>query len=66
MLRKADTSAVWAVAASLALFFIGGILTTVVPPIVDKSWGKPFENADPANGRPGSTQGGHPGRVGAL
>ena len=31
MLRKADTSAIWAVAASLGLFFIGGILTTVVP-----------------------------------
>ncbi len=24
--------------AALALFFIGGLLTTVVPPLVDKSW----------------------------
>ena len=50
MLRKADTSALWAVIASLFLFFIGGILTTVVPPMVDKSWSKPFDNSDPAKG----------------
>ena len=53
MLRKADTSAIWAVAASLGLFFIGGILTTVAPPMIDKSWGKPFENTDPAKGPTG-------------
>jgi len=50
MLRKADTSALWAVIASLVLFFIGGILTTVVPPMIDKSWAKPFDNADPSKG----------------
>jgi cytochrome c oxidase cbb3-type subunit II len=54
MLRKADTSAVWAVAASLGLFFIGGILTTVVPPMIDKSWSKPFVNADSSKGPTGA------------
>ena len=53
MLRKADTSAIWAVAASLGLFFIGGILTTVVPPMIDKSWGKPFANTDSSKGPTG-------------
>jgi cbb3-type cytochrome c oxidase subunit II len=53
MLRKADNSASWAVAASLVLFFIGGILTTVVPPLVDTTWAKPFENSDPAKGPTG-------------
>ena len=41
MLRKADNSATFAVIAALVLFFIGGILTTVVPPMVDKSWMRP-------------------------
>jgi len=53
MLRKADNSAGFAVAAALVLFFIGGLLTTVAPPLVDKSWGKPFENTDPAKGPTG-------------
>jgi cbb3-type cytochrome c oxidase subunit II len=53
MLSKADNSATFAVAAALILFFIGGILTTVVPPLVDRSWGKPFENADPSKGPTG-------------
>ena len=47
MLSKADNSATFVVAAALGLFFIGGLLTTVVPPLVDKSWGKPFENQRP-------------------
>jgi cbb3-type cytochrome c oxidase subunit II len=50
MLNRADYSATFAVAAALLLFFIGGVLTTVVPPMIDKSWGKPFENSDPAKG----------------
>jgi len=37
MLNKADRSATIAVAASLVLFFIGGLVTTVVPPLVDKT-----------------------------
>ena len=41
MLRKADNNAAFAVVAALGLFFIGGILTTVVPPLVDKSWSRP-------------------------
>ena len=53
MLRKADNSATVAVAAALGLFFIGGLLTTVVPPLVDKSWARPFENNDPAKGLTG-------------
>jgi len=53
MLRKTDTNALWAVIASLVLFFIGGLITTVVPPLVDKSWGVPFHNTDPANGPTG-------------
>ena len=53
MERKVDTSALWAVIASLFLFFIGGILTTVVPPLIDHSWSKPFKNDDPAKGLTG-------------
>jgi cytochrome c oxidase cbb3-type subunit II len=54
MLNKADNSFSFAIAAALVLFFLGGILTTVVPPMVDKSWGRPFENHDPAKARPAS------------
>jgi cbb3-type cytochrome c oxidase subunit II len=53
MLGKADRSATFAVAAALGLFFIGGLLTTIVPPLVDKSWGRPFENTDPSKGPTG-------------
>jgi len=53
MLSKADNSATFAVIAALGLFFIGGVLTTVVPPLVDKSWGRPFENHDPSKGLTG-------------
>jgi cbb3-type cytochrome c oxidase subunit II len=53
MLSKADNSATFAVVAALVLFFVGGILTTVVPPLVDKSWARPFENNDPAKGPTG-------------
>ena len=50
MFKKADNNALWAIGLSLVLFFIGGIITTVVPPLVDTSWSKPFENHDPAKG----------------
>ncbi|MCE1227885.1 MAG: cbb3-type cytochrome c oxidase subunit II [Firmicutes bacterium] len=53
MFKKADTSALWAVILSLVLFFVGGILTTIVPPMVDHTWAKPFENNDPAKGPTG-------------
>jgi cbb3-type cytochrome c oxidase subunit II len=53
MLHKADKSATFAVIAALGLFFIGGLITTVVPPLVDKSWGRPFENQDPSKGPTG-------------
>ena len=53
MLKKTDTSAIGFVVAALVFFFIGGILTTVVPPIVDKSWSRPFENTDASKGPTG-------------
>jgi cytochrome c oxidase cbb3-type subunit 2 len=53
MLRKADSSATAAVVFALGFFFIGGILTTVVPPMVDKTWARPFHNTDPAKGPTG-------------
>jgi cbb3-type cytochrome c oxidase subunit II len=53
MLRKADSNFAFAIGAALVFFFIGGILTTVVPPLVDKSWSKPFENGDPTKGPTG-------------
>lgn len=53
MLRKADSSFAFAISAALLFFFIGGTLTTVVPPLVDKSWSKPFENSDPSKGPTG-------------
>ena len=56
MLSKTDYSAVAAVVFALLFFFIGGILTTVVPPLVDSSWGRPFENGDPAKGPTGKLQ----------
>ena len=43
--------------AALGLFFIGGLLTTVVPPLLDKSWSKPFANSDPAKGPTGKLVG---------
>ena len=53
MLHKADYNAAFFVAAALGLFFIGGILTTVVPPLIDQSWSKPFKNDDPSKGPTG-------------
>jgi cbb3-type cytochrome c oxidase subunit II len=53
MFRKSDTSAVAFVAAALFLFFVGGLLTTAVPPLVDTTWAKPFANDDPAKGPTG-------------
>jgi cytochrome c oxidase cbb3-type subunit 2 len=47
MLRKADDNAGFAVVASLVLFFIGGLLTTVAPPLLDKSWATPAPGLKP-------------------
>lgn len=56
MLQKADYSAAVFVAAALGLFFLGGLLTTAVPPLLDKTWSKPFNNSDPAKGVTGKLQ----------
>jgi cytochrome c oxidase cbb3-type subunit II len=56
MLQKTDKSAIGFVIAALVFFFIGGLLTTVVPPLIDKSWSKPFENTDPSKGPTGKLQ----------
>ena len=53
MLQRTDKSAPAFVVGALVFFFIGGLLTTVVPPLVDKSWAKPFNNDDPAKGPTG-------------
>ena len=53
MLGKTDKSAIGFVVAALVFFFIGGLLTTVVPPLIDKTWMKPFENSDPEKGPTG-------------
>jgi cbb3-type cytochrome c oxidase subunit II len=52
-MSKIDIDAKVFVIAALIMFFIGGTLTTVVPPLVDTSWGKPFENSDPSKGLTG-------------
>jgi cytochrome c oxidase cbb3-type subunit II len=53
MLQKTDRSAVAFVIAALVFFLIGAVLTTVVPPLVDSSWSKPFNNSDPSRGPTG-------------
>lgn len=50
MLKKIDVSAMIFAIVAVIFFLTGGLLTTVVPPLVDKSWGKAFENSDPAKG----------------
>jgi cytochrome c oxidase cbb3-type subunit II len=56
MFRKSDKDA--SIFAGLAVFFflIGGSLTTIVPPLIDRSWGKPFENTDAAKGPVGKLE----------
>ena len=46
MLNKTDKSALIFAFAAVGFFAIGGLLTTVVPPMVDSSWSRPFKNAD--------------------
>jgi cbb3-type cytochrome c oxidase subunit II len=53
MLSKTDNNAAKFVIAALALFFIGGLLTTVAPPLIDKSWATPFSNTDSTRGPTG-------------
>jgi cytochrome c oxidase cbb3-type subunit 2 len=47
MFSRADNSFGFAIAAALVLFFIGGLLTTVAPPLVDKSWSNPAPGLKP-------------------
>jgi cytochrome c oxidase cbb3-type subunit 2 len=53
MLGKTDKSSTLFAAFAVLFFMIGGLLTTVAPPLIDKSWGKPFENTDPSKGPTG-------------
>ena len=56
MLNKTDNNAVVFVVAAVLFFLTGGLLTTVAPPLIDKSWSKPFENHDPSKGPTGKLQ----------
>ncbi|MBL8214125.1 MAG: cbb3-type cytochrome c oxidase subunit II [Bryobacterales bacterium] len=56
MIPNSDKSTPIFAAASVVFFMIGGLLTTVVPPMVDTTWGRPFENSDPAKGPTGKLQ----------
>jgi len=40
-LEKIDKSSVLFVVAAVVFFWIGGLLTTLAPPLLDKSWAKP-------------------------
>lgn len=53
MIGKTDKSAGIFMAMAVVFFLIGGTITTVVPPLVDRSWGKAFENTDPSKGPTG-------------
>jgi cbb3-type cytochrome c oxidase subunit II len=41
MLGKIDKSSALFVAAAVVFFWVGGLLTTVAPPLLDASWSKP-------------------------
>jgi len=41
MLHKLDKSSALFAALALVFFFIGGLLTTLAPPLLDKSWSRP-------------------------
>lgn len=41
MLKKIDKSSALFVVAAVVFFWIGGLLTTVAPPLLDASWAKP-------------------------
>ncbi len=56
MIKKSDKNATVFIVLAVVFFMIGGLLTTVVPPLVDRSWGKAFENSDPAKGPTGKLQ----------
>jgi cytochrome c oxidase cbb3-type subunit 2 len=53
MLKKTDSNAVWFMVMALFFFAVGGLMTTVVPPMVDKTWAAPFNNSDPSKGLTG-------------
>ncbi len=41
MLKNTDTNNVLFVTLATGFFFVGGLLTTVAPPLLDRSWAKP-------------------------
>jgi cytochrome c oxidase cbb3-type subunit 2 len=56
MFGKTEKNAILFIVAAVVLFLIGGLLTTVVPPLVDTSWGEPFQNDDPSKGPTGKLE----------
>src|SRR3954468_16517119 len=42
MLKKIDKSSLLFAVAAVVFFWIGGLLTTLAPPMLDKSWAKPL------------------------
>lgn len=53
MLKNTDRSALVFAVMAVVFFMVGGLLTTVVPPMLDTSWSRPFHNTDPAKGPTG-------------
>ena len=56
MLGNAEKNAMLFVIAAVVLFLLGGLLTTLVPPLIDTSWGRPFNNTDPNKGPTGKLE----------
>jgi cbb3-type cytochrome c oxidase subunit II len=44
MLKNVDKSSLLFVVAAVVFFAIGGLLTTLAPPLLDKSWARPLPN----------------------
>src|SRR5262245_8405065 len=56
MIGKSDRNATWFMVLAVIFFLVRGTLTTAVPPLVDRSWGKAFDNSDPSKGPTGKLQ----------
>ena len=46
MFGNAEKNAMLFVIAAVVLFLIGGLLTTLVPPLIDTSWGRGADDTD--------------------